>query len=85
MNLPVLAGSATAVSRIVTEQDIGWSVGGSPEDFGALIRRVDRAELERKRANLLRVRLQYTWAERAREVARIADHVRRPQQVSEIV
>ncbi len=85
MNLPVLAGSGTPVSRIVTEQEIGWSVGGSPEDFGAVISKVDRAELERVRANLLRVRPQYTWAERAREVAQIAEQVRHPQHVPEIV
>lgn len=85
MNLPVLAGAGTAVSRVVTEQEIGWSVGGSPEEFGAVISKVDRAELERVRANLSRIRLQYTWTERASEVVRIADHVRLHHKVADTV
>ena len=85
MNLPVLAGSGTAVARIVAEQEIGWSVGGSVEDFEAAVRQVDRAELERVRSNLIRVRSRYAWVERAREVTQIADEVRHGQRVAEIV
>jgi glycosyltransferase involved in cell wall biosynthesis len=76
MELPVLAGFGTAVARIVEEQGIGWSVGHAVEDFHSVVRKVDRGELERVRANVKRVRPGYAWVERAREVAVIADEVR---------
>jgi len=85
MGLPVLAGSGTAVARIVAEQDIGWAVGNSVDDFAAVIRKVDQKELERLRANLRRIRPLYAWTERAREVARIANEVRRNHHVAETV
>jgi glycosyltransferase involved in cell wall biosynthesis len=76
MELPVLAGSGTAVARIVEEQGIGWSIGQAVEDFYSAVRKVDQGELERVRANVRRVRPGYAWVERAREVAAIADEVR---------
>jgi glycosyltransferase involved in cell wall biosynthesis len=76
MGLPVLAGAGTAVARMVDEQEIGWSVGISPEDFGGMLTKVDRGELERVRSTVERIRPAYTWVERAREVAVIADKVR---------
>ncbi len=79
MELPVLAGSDTAVARIVDEQEIGWSVGNSVEDFCAVVQRVDRRELERVRANVKRVRPSYAWLERAREIVAIADELRAAQ------
>lgn len=79
MELPVLAGVGTAVARVVAEQGIGWSVGPSVEDFGALLNSLDRGELERVRSKLKLVKPQYTWEERAREVALIADEVRGAQ------
>lgn len=76
MELAVLAGSGTAVARVVAEQGIGWSVGNSPEDFYAVLRNVDRSELERVRSNVKLIQAGYAWVERAREVAVIADKVR---------
>jgi len=75
MELPVIAGEGTAVGRIVAEQGIGWTVGAGAEAFVGVLQKLDRFELERVRANLLRVRPTYTWAERAREVAQIADEI----------
>ena len=76
MELPVLAGDGTAVARIVEEQGIGWSVGRSKEEFLALLRTIDRSELERVRANVKAVRPGYAWVERARAVAVIAEGLR---------
>lgn len=76
MEVPVLAGSGTAVARIVEEQQIGWSVGSAVEDFYTVVGKVDRGELERVRTNVKRVRPSYAWVERAREVAAIANEVR---------
>lgn len=75
MELPVLAGEGTAVGRMVADQGIGWVVSTRSEDFHAWLLRLTRAELERVRSSLLRVRPTYTWAERAREVAEIAERV----------
>jgi glycosyltransferase involved in cell wall biosynthesis len=84
MEMPVLAGAGTAVARIVEEQGIGWSVASSKEDFAALLKTIDRSELERVRANLKAVRPGYTWVERARAVTAIAEGLRakRPETVS---
>lgn len=79
MGLPVLAGAGTAVAEAAAEQGIGWSVGPSPEDLGTVLAKVDRTELERVRATVARVRPQFTWAERAREVEVIAAEVRGAQ------
>lgn len=79
MELPVLAGTGTAVARMVADQGIGWSVGNSVEDFCDVLRKVDRSELERVRSAVKRVRPMYTWAERAREIAAIADSRRGAQ------
>jgi len=76
MGLPVLAGTGTAVGKMAGEQDIGWSVGDSIDDLSAVLRSVDRRELERVRANVELVRPRYTWEERAREVAEIARSLR---------
>lgn len=76
MGLPVLAGAGTAVARMVAEQGIGWSVGAMEEDFGAVLTKVDRSELERVRSTITRIRPRYAWIERAREVAAIADELR---------
>jgi glycosyltransferase involved in cell wall biosynthesis len=76
MDLPILAGAGTAVARIVEEQKIGWSLGSSKEDFLALFRTIDRAELERVRANVKAVRPGYAWVERARAVTVIAEGLR---------
>jgi glycosyltransferase involved in cell wall biosynthesis len=80
MELPVLAGSGTAVARTVAEQGIGWTVGHSVEDLAGVLRKVDQVELERVRAIVKRVRPGYSWAARAREVATIADELRGAQQ-----
>ena len=79
MGLPVLAGSGTAVARMVAEQGIGWSVGDSEEDLHSVLRGVDRTELERVRAAVRRVRPGYEWAARAREVVAIANGLRAAQ------
>lgn len=79
LETPVLAGEGTAVGKVVEEQGIGWSVGSAPEDFLHVVRRLDAAELERARAAVIRVRPGYTWTQRAREIAVIADRVRVPQ------
>jgi glycosyltransferase involved in cell wall biosynthesis len=77
MGLPVLAGARTAVAEVVGEQGIGWTVGSAAEDLAGVVRRVDRAELERARSKVLEVRPRYTWTERAREIAAVADSIRR--------
>jgi glycosyltransferase involved in cell wall biosynthesis len=76
MGLPVLAGSGTAVGRMVAEQGIGWSVGDSEEDLHSVLTGVDRTELERVRAAVRRVRPSYEWAERAREIVAISQGMR---------
>jgi glycosyltransferase involved in cell wall biosynthesis len=76
MELPVLAGAGTAVARIVEEQGIGWPVRSSKEEFVALLRTIDRGELERVRANVKAVRPGYAWVERARAVTVIAEGLR---------
>ncbi len=76
MGLPVLAGDGTAVARMVAQQDIGWTVGSSIEAFGELLRRLNRAELDRVRGNVEITRPTYTWLERAREVVAIARELR---------
>ena len=75
MSLPVLAGSGTAVARMVDEQGIGWSVGPSEEDLHAVLQRIDGHELDRVRAAVKRVKPSYTWTERAREIAAIAEEI----------
>jgi glycosyltransferase involved in cell wall biosynthesis len=72
MGLPVLAGAGTAVARMASEQEIGWTVGHSPEDLPVLLKRIDRSELERIRANIERLRPSFTWEARARDIAEIA-------------
>jgi glycosyltransferase involved in cell wall biosynthesis len=81
MGLPVLAGSATAVARVVGEQRIGWSVGASEEELSAVLQKIDAAELERVRAAVKRVQPEYSWVGRAREVAAIADELRAPKAI----
>ncbi len=76
MELPILAGRATAVGRMVAEQGIGWLVGDSVEDLYDVLRGVDRAELERVRSLVKRVRPTYEWTERAREIVAIAQELR---------
>ena len=75
MGLPVLAGTGTAVARMVEEQSIGWSVGSSPEDLRSVLGRIDQPELDRARGAVRHVQPRYTWAERAREIAAIADEI----------
>jgi glycosyltransferase involved in cell wall biosynthesis len=70
--LPVLSGAGTAVAKMVAQQDIGWSVGGSVDGLSERLRMIDRAEIERVRANVDLVRPSYTWDSRAREIAEIA-------------
>ena len=72
MGLPILAGRATAVGRVVEEQGIGWTLRDSENDLHDALGAVDRAELERVRSNVIRVRPSYEWAERAREIVAIA-------------
>lgn len=79
MEVPLLAGSGTAVARMVDELGIGWSIGESVEDFSALLQTVDRRELERVRSNVKRIRPEYSWIERAREVTVIAADLRAAQ------
>ncbi len=75
MGLPVLAGTGTAVARMVDEQGIGWSVGPSDEDLHAVLNKIDRIELERARTAVRQVQPKYTWAERAREINAIAEQI----------
>ncbi|HEY8865158.1 MAG TPA: hypothetical protein VIO37_13490 [Candidatus Dormibacteraeota bacterium] len=79
MELPILAGRDTAVGQVVAEQGIGWTVGGSEEDLYAVLKGVDRTELERVRAAVMPVRPSYEWAERAREIVAIAQELRAEQ------
>jgi glycosyltransferase involved in cell wall biosynthesis len=81
IGLPVLAGSGTAVARVVGEQGIGWSVGAAEEDLSVVLRKIDLAELERARAAVKRVQPEYSWVGRAREVVAIADEVRAPKAI----
>jgi glycosyltransferase involved in cell wall biosynthesis len=76
MGLPILAGRGTAVGEVVVEQKIGWSIGGSEADLLTALKGVDRAELERVRGEVRRVRPTYEWAERAREIVAIAQELR---------
>jgi glycosyltransferase involved in cell wall biosynthesis len=79
MGLPVLAGSGTAVGDIVERERIGWLLDGSAANFAAVLRGIDPAELARARAAVAQIRPQYSWTERARQVAAIAEAVGRPQ------
>jgi glycosyltransferase involved in cell wall biosynthesis len=79
MEMPVLAGAGTAVAKMVAQEGIGWAVGGSAEDFCAMLRTVDRDELERVRSTVKRIRPKYAWVERARDVVAIADELRAAQ------
>jgi glycosyltransferase involved in cell wall biosynthesis len=81
MELPILAGRATAVGKVVAEQGIGWVVGDSEEDFYAVLKSVDRGELERVRSAVRRVRPHYEWSERAREIVAIAEELRAASRV----
>jgi glycosyltransferase involved in cell wall biosynthesis len=81
MGLPVLAGSGTAVARVVREQEIGWSVGALEEDLSVVLRKIDLAELERIRGAVKRVQPEYSWVGRAREVAAIAEELRAPKAI----
>ena len=79
MGLPVLAGAGTAVGDIVERDEIGWLVDGSTANFVEVLRGIDAAELARARAAVAQVRPQYSWAERARQVAAIAEAVSRAE------
>ena len=76
MGLPLLAGSGTAVAKVVEAQGTGWSVGVSAEEFHDLVKRIGQDELEGARAAVQRVRPHYAWTERALEIAAIADRLR---------
>jgi glycosyltransferase involved in cell wall biosynthesis len=76
METPVIAGAGTAVGRTVTEQGIGWVVGTAADELRQAIARIDRPELERVRANVLKARPSYSWTSRAEEIAAIAEEVR---------
>jgi glycosyltransferase involved in cell wall biosynthesis len=75
MGLPVLAGAGTAVGDIVERERIGWLVDGSTTNFVAVLGAIDSAELARARAAVTQIRPQYSWTERARQVAAIAEVV----------
>jgi len=77
MELPILAGAGTAVGRVVVEQRIGWTVGDSEEALYEALKRADRTELDRVGEAVRRVRPSYEWAERAREIAKIAEELAR--------
>jgi glycosyltransferase involved in cell wall biosynthesis len=79
MGVPVLAGAGTAVGDIVERERIGWLVDGSTDSFVAVLRTIDAAELARARAAVAQIRPQYSWTERARQVAAIAEAVSRTQ------
>src|SRR5262249_35916717 len=76
MEKPVVAGAGTAVGRTVTEQGIGWVVGGGADDLADLIARINKAELDRVRTNLMKARPSYSWTSRAEEIASIPGQVR---------
>ena len=76
METPVLAGEGTAVARVVGQLAIGWAVGSTPEDFVQTVAGIDAVAIERARAAIVRVRPDFSWTERAREVATIAERVR---------
>lgn len=82
--LPVLAGEGTAVAKMVAEQDIGWSVDAGKTELADLLRRLDRTELDRVRANVQAVRPRYDWAERAREIAAVAQEIRAARGIREV-
>ena len=75
MGLALLAGTGTAVGEIVERERTGWLVDGSTASFVDVLRRIDAAELARARAAVAHVRQQYSWVERARRVAEIAQAV----------
>jgi glycosyltransferase involved in cell wall biosynthesis len=79
MGLPVLAGAGTAVGDIVERERIGWLVDGSTANFVGVLRGIDAPELARARAAVAQIRLQYSWVERARQVAAIAETFSRPE------
>ncbi len=74
---PVLAGSETAVGRVVEQQRIGWTVDTSSEAFSALLGRIEGPEVERARRAVIEVRPSYAWTERAREIVGIGRGLRR--------
>ena len=75
MEVPVLAGSGTAVGRTVVEQDIGWVVERDPDDLYRVLAAIDAAELERVRVNVRKARPAYTWTARALEIIAVAGAV----------
>ncbi len=78
METPVLAGEGTAVGRVVAQLGIGWVVGSTPEEFVQTVARINAAEIELAHSAIVRVRPDFSWTERAREIARIAEEVRIP-------
>ena len=58
MGLPVLAGTGTAVARMVAAQGLGWTLGTSADDdLSNFLRTVDRSELDRVMSAVARDRV----------------------------
>src|SRR5690606_37551545 len=67
--LPVLITEGSEAARFVSGNSIGWVIKDTPEMRNMLLfLKNNRHEIAVKRNNAIRIRLQHTWTERARQI-----------------
>jgi glycosyltransferase involved in cell wall biosynthesis len=59
--LPQIVSDFPEMSKVITEDDCGWTTAVAENDVLNLIKRLTRAEVLKKKANALRARDRYAW------------------------
>lgn len=76
--LPVMTLNGTAVARFVQQENIGWVVNSVEEAKCLMVHlSTNRGEVNSKTQEVLRVRNNHTWDNRAKTVARVLNSLRR--------